>query len=334
MKRLLPGFSTVLLTVCIWLGDVEAHEVRPAYLEIREIASRRCDVIWKVPLRGVLRLNIEPLFPEDWEETADRSIEVLPGAVVERWQVNTGEHGLDNALIKIERLPMTMVDVLLRIERLGGRSYTSLLRRSKPSYTVPTTDIGAEGVQTYLGLGVKHILLGVDHLLFVFCLILLVSGPWLLLKTITSFTVAHSITLALATLGVVNVPSAPVEAIIALSIVFLSAELVRARRGEYYLTVRHPWIVASGFGLLHGLGFAGALTELGLPASAIPIALLLFNVGVEIGQLLFIVLVLAMFAAHRRLDIKCTDRWRLPVLDYAIGSYASFWFIGRIASMF
>jgi hydrogenase/urease accessory protein HupE len=181
----------------------------------------------------------------------------------------------------------------------------------------------------YTVMGVEHILLGVDHLLFVLGLLLIVQSRWALVKTITAFTVAHSISLALAVLGVVHVPSRPVDAAIALSIVFLGAEIIYARRGCGGLTVQFPWVVAFAFGLLHGLGFAGALTGLGLPPDDIPIALLFFNVGVEIGQLMFVAFFLVMGWAFRTLEVKWPS-WGEAVPAYAIGTVAMYWFIGRL----
>jgi hypothetical protein len=191
----------------------------------------------------------------------------------------------------------------------------------------------ADAAKRYVGLGIEHILLGVDHLLFVLGLLLIVRGPWMLVKTITAFTLAHSITLALATLGVVHVPARPVDAAIALSIVFLAAEILHARQGRPGLAARKPWVVAFAFGLLHGLGFAAALTQLGLPQSESPLALLFFNVGVEIGQLMFVGVFLALGWALRQLQVTW-PRWSEAVPAYAIGTIAAFWFIERTSGLF
>ncbi len=189
-----------------------------------------------------------------------------------------------------------------------------------------------DAAKRYTELGIEHILLGIDHLLFVFGLLLLVRGTWMLIKTITAFTIAHSLTLALATLGFVNVPSAPVEAAIALSIVFLAVEILNGRRGKYSLTHRQPWIVAFIFGLLHGLGFAGALSEIGLPPNEIPIALLFFNIGVEIGQLLFVAVILAIWWALKNLRF-IPPSWVEPIPTYALGTVAMFWFFERASAI-
>ena len=221
--------------------------------------------------------------------------------------------------------------MLVRIQLADGRAQTEILKPSRPSFAV-SGSAPSGGAAAYFTLGVEHILLGVDHLLFVLGLMLLVAGRWLLFKTITAFTLGHSASLALATLGLVSVPGPPLNAAIALSIVFLAAEIVRQRRGERHLTARHPWIVAGAFGLLHGLGFAAALTALGLPASAVPLALLFFNLGVEAGQVLFIALVLAMLASWRVLDLRWPT-WTAPLPVYAMGIVAAVWFVGRLAAL-
>jgi hypothetical protein len=231
------------------------------------------------------------------------------------------------------RLSATLTDVLARVERADGTTQVVRLRPSTPSFVVEAAPSWRRVTWTYLRLGIEHILLGIDHLLFVLGLLLLSKGLGLLLKTVTSFTVGHSMSLALATVGWFNIPGKPLSAIIALSIVCLAAELVRARQHQPSVTIRQPWIVSFGFGLLHGLGFAGALVQLGLPRSEIPAALLLFNLGVEIGQILFIVIVLALLDALRRLELRWPG-WAEPVPIYAMGSIAAFWFVSRFVAMF
>jgi hydrogenase/urease accessory protein HupE len=221
------------------------------------------------------------------------------------------------------------MDVLVRLEWSGGITETVRLDAARTSFVVQGTPSWYGVAGSYTFLGVQHILLGIDHLLFVFGLLLIVQDVRTLVKTITAFTIAHSITLALAVLGLVHVPSRPVDAAIALSIVFLGAEILRARRGRGGVTVRYPWLVAFAFGLLHGLGFAGALTTLGLPAADIPLALLFFNVGVEIGQLVFVLFFVVMAWAFRTLQVLW-PAWSEPVPAYVIGSVASYWFLGRL----
>jgi hydrogenase/urease accessory protein HupE len=236
-------------------------------------------------------------------------------------------------------LPWPRQGAILAARWLDGGAVRRFFARTGDAIEVPLEQLGAgSGSATaaagrYLGLGIEHILLGIDHLLFVFGLLLLVRGPWMLVKTVTAFTLAHSITLALATLGFVDVPAPPVEAAIALSIMFLAAEILHARRGRPGIAASKPWLVAFVFGLLHGLGFAGALTRLGLPPGEVPLALLFFNLGVEIGQLLFVALVLALGWALRELQVRW-PRWAEPVPAYAIGTLAAFWFIERTSGLF
>jgi hydrogenase/urease accessory protein HupE len=227
----------------------------------------------------------------------------------------------------VHGLQATMTDVLVCIALSDGRVVSRLLRPDAPSF-VFGSESAAPAATSYFALGVEHILFGIDHLLFVLALVLIVRGVGLLVKTITAFTIAHSITLALATLELVKLPSAPVEAVIALSIVFVAAEILRSRRGQRGLTERAPWLVALTFGLLHGFGFAGALVEVGLPANDIPFALLLFNVGVEAGQLAFVAAVLVTVGIFRRSRIPL-PRWASLLPPYAIGSVAMFWVIER-----
>jgi hydrogenase/urease accessory protein HupE len=220
---------------------------------------------------------------------------------------------------------------LLRLERIDGTEITHRLTPDEPSYVVEAEPSRGQVAMTYLVLGVEHILSGVDHLLFVLALLMVVVGWRRMVGTVTAFTVAHSITLALAALGVVRVPGAPIEAIIALSIVFVAAEIIHARQGNPGLTARLPWIVAFTFGLLHGFGFAGALSEIGLPQASIPLALFTFNVGVEIGQLIFIIAVLGLYAIGKRLQPMPAD-WAWRVSSYAIGGIAAFWVFERVAA--
>jgi hydrogenase/urease accessory protein HupE len=240
--------------------------------------------------------------------------------------------GLAGRRIEFPGLQATITDVLARVQLGDGRHSTTLVYPSQPWIDVsPERGLFAV-LGAYLLHGVEHILLGYDHLLFVLALMLIVRSTRVLVWTITAFTIAHSITLALATLGVVDVPGPPVEATIALSILLLAAEILRARHGQPSLTARWPWLVAFSFGLLHGFGFAGALTAIGLPQHDVPLALFAFNVGVEAGQLLFIAAVLGLLALAKRLPLpRPLTRRALPLASYAIGALAAFWFIERLA---
>lgn len=323
--RWLP--TALLLTLLT--APVAAHESRPAYLELRQTDADTYEVLWKVPGQGEQRrLALDPRFAADVTTLNAPPATFAGNAFTRRWRVRR-HGGLDGTAIRIEGLEATLTDVLVRLERLDGSTRTLRVVPSSPAFVVEPEPGRLEVARTYLALGVEHILRGVDHLLFVLALVLLVKGVRTLLWTITAFTAAHSLTLAAATLGWVHVPTPPVEAGIALSIVLLASEILRADAGKVGLAVQRPWLVAFLFGLLHGLGFAGALSEVGLPAGAIPVALLFFNLGVELGQLSFIAVVLAaLFGLRRR---RWTGKaWLSKLPAYAIGTLASYWTIDRI----
>ncbi len=323
------GFAAAMLALAA--SPAAAHELRPAYLELRESASQEVDVLWKTPMRGEMRLALAPVLSGPAEEITPVTTRESGGAAVQNWRLRLAEP-LRGRTLHIDGLSATMTDALVRVEFADGTNWVARLTPQAPSVAIPAVPAGGEVARTYFSLGLEHILLGVDHLLFVLALMLVTTGARRLAWTITAFTVAHSITLALATLGVVRVPSAPVEAVIALSIAFVAAEVVRATRGEETgWTARAPWLVAFAFGLLHGLGFAGALAEIGLPQGQIPLALLFFNVGVEAGQLAFVAAAAAAVAVLRPL------RHRLPAgaavaPPYAIGVLAMYWVIERVAA--
>lgn len=320
----------VLLVAALALasGVADAHEVRPGYLEIRQTDVETYDVLWKVPGKGDLRLGIYARLPERCEALRPPATYAAGGAYTDRWTVNC-PGGMTGERVTIDGLASTLTDVLVRLERLDGTTQVELLAPKAPSFVVEAAQGWLGVAATYLRLGVEHILLGIDHLLFVLALLILVEGRRRLIGTVTAFTVAHSLTLAAATLGFARVPQQPVEAVIALSIVFVAGEIVHAHQGRPGLSQRWPWLVAFTFGLLHGFGFAGALTEIGLPEQSIPLALLFFNVGVEVGQLLFIAAVLVLVAVGRRLAIP-QPAWAWKVPAYGIGAIATFWTIERI----
>ncbi len=307
-----------------------AHEVRPGYLQLSETAADQFEVFWKVPARGDLRLGIYALLPDNCEESSRVVTRSVGGSYTDTWSVNC-PGGLEGGSIYIDGLAATLTDVLVQITLLDETSRVSRLTSSAPSFVVPAAPTWTQTAVTYLGLGVEHILLGIDHLLFVLALLLLVRGLRQVLLTITAFTLAHSITLAAATLGWINVPQTPVEAVIALSIVLVAAEIVHRERGVSSLAQQWPWVIAFTFGLLHGFGFAGALNEIGLPQQAIPLALLFFNIGVEFGQILFIVAVYAAWALFRRLLVGLPKPITSYGPAYIIGTLAAFWTIERIA---
>jgi hydrogenase/urease accessory protein HupE len=307
-----------------------AHEVRPSYLELREERAGEFDVLLKTPMRGELRLALAATFSGRADAVTPMTTRATGDAAVQTWRVRALDP-LRGQTVRIDGLQNTMTDALVRVAFLDGTTWVRRLTPQEPAATIPTRQSSWSVAGLYLKLGVEHILLGIDHLLFVLALMIITRGTRLLVKTVTAFTVAHSITLALATLGYVHVPSAPVEAAIALSIVFVAVEIVHLRQGREGLTARAPWIVAFAFGLLHGLGFAGALSEAGLPEGHVPLALLFFNVGVEIGQLLFIATVVCAFAFVRRFHTS-RARWADVAAPYVIGSIAMFWVIERVTA--
>ncbi len=327
-SSLVVAFLVVLALPGVILG----HEVRPGYLEIGQTGEETFDVYFKVPARGDLRLALYAQLPEHRQALMPVRTRARAGAFIDQWSV-TCAGGLVGETIVIEGLSATLTDVLVRLERADGTIQIARLTPDTPNFVVEAIPSAWSVTGTYLTLGVEHILLGIDHLLFVLALLILVESWRRLVATITSFTVAHSITLAGASLGFVHVPQRPVEAVIALSIVFVAAEIVHHRQGRPSLARSRPWIVAFSFGLLHGLGFAGALSEIGLPEQSIPLALLFFNLGVEIGQLFFIVAMLALgsLATKALGSLRPLWAWR-TVSVYGIGAVAAFWTIQRVAS--
>ena len=309
--------------------QAQAHESLPASLMLDETAPQQFELRWREPAMQGAGVTLTPRLPADCKPLDASEDTQQPGARLSRWRVRC-EAGLPaGAHIVIEGLPASIVDVLVHVSYLDGRSVTLIAHPHEPEVVLPGIETTGLAVRAYFGLGVEHILTGIDHLLFVLCLILLVRGRAELLKTITAFTLAHSVTLALSALGVVQVPQAPVEAVIALSILFLACELARPEAARS-AAARRPWGVAFTFGLLHGFGFAGALAEVGLPAHDVPAALLLFNLGVEAGQLLFVAAVLSLLAASQGLR-AATPRLQGRLAINVVGAVAAFWWLQRMA---
>jgi hydrogenase/urease accessory protein HupE len=324
--------AMLILLCAAWAGTALAREIRPAFLQIDETAPQHYNVFWKVPSRGDRVLDIEPRFDSALSVTEAEGHTVLDGYMLFRYRI-TGEPGLPGTELSIRNLARTTVDVLVNINLLDGEKHTLLLQPKALSATIPRSPSIWNVALSYTRLGVEHILLGSDHLLFVASLMLIVSGWRMLVKTITAFTVAHSITLALVALGVITLPPQPVEVLIALSIMLVCVEAVRQRRGGTSLTIEWPWLVAFAFGLLHGFGFAGALLDIGLPRADTPTALLFFNVGVELGQLVFIALMLALVAGAARL-LTVPRRQAALAASYGMGSIAAFWVFDRLYTTF
>lgn len=326
--RLLALFAACLLALVQPAG---AHEIRPAFLQIDEVAPQRYELLWKVPTRDGMVQDIRPAFDPGLALTARPGETLVEGYVIFRYGL-TGPTGLPGTVLRIDNLDRSTIDTLVNVSLLDGTHHSFLLRPRDNAVTIPQTPTAGAVVLTYTRLGVQHILEGVDHLAFVAALMLIVRGWPMLLKTVTAFTIAHSITLALATFGYVSMPPPPVETLIALSIVLVAVEAVRLRRGQRSIATRWPWMVAFAFGLLHGFGFAGALVEIGLPQTDIPLALLCFNVGVELGQLAFIALLLGLVALLRRL---VTLPQTVPIAAaYSIGTIATFWVFERLDGIF
>jgi hydrogenase/urease accessory protein HupE len=319
--------SAVLAAALSLSSAASAHEARPGFLELRETGPGTYSFLWKKPTGGEVEIQIAPVIPERCRlATPDRQ-QLTPGALLVRGTL-TCEGGLAGKTIAIAGLEATITDVLVRLHHADGRLESHLVRPAMPSVTLGAVTTAGGRALGYVELGVQHILLGVDHLLFVLGLLLVVADRWMLVKTITSFTLAHSITLAIATLGYASAPLPPLNAAIALSILFLGPEVVRRSRGETSFTIRNPWFVAFAFGLLHGFGFASGLTAMGLPRAEVPLALLLFNVGVELGQLAFVLLVILLERSFSTLEV----RWPRPVErlpGYAVGTLGAYWTIQR-----
>src|SRR3982074_2419140 len=326
-KRLIA--AATLLLAC-GATSLCAHEIRPAYLQITENADHRFDVLWKQPSVGTQLLRLVPQVSNGLLDAKPTEESIANSFVVRRWQnLGVTRDSFDGATIRIDGLEYTITDALISISFANGQDIQEILRPRSPALIVHLAGTGKIPVPAYLLLGIEHILTGFDHLSFVLGLLLLVRSRVTLIKTITAFTVAHSLTLAAAALGFVHVNPSVIEALVAFSIVFVALELVRACRGQYGLAARIPWLIAFVFGLLHGFAFAGSLAQIGLPERNIPLSLLLFNVGVEIGQLLFVAGVLVVSTLLCRLGAGLPG-WTAWIPPYAIGGLASFWVIQRL----
>lgn len=332
-RHIFPLLVHAALVIAALFGlasRVSAHEVRPAFLEITERTDGKADVLWKQPSVGLLAVAIRPRISGGLIDRAPDAVESAENFELRRWRgIDLHGAGLDGREVRIEGLERTITDTLVLAHLKNGDTTQQVLTPAAPAFAIDA-HAGA-AVPAYLLLGIKHILTGIDHLLFVFGLLLLSSGWRQLLRTITAFTLAHSITLALTALKLISVNPALIEAMVAYSILFLAVELVRKQRGQEGLTQRQPWIVAFGFGLLHGAAFAGALKEVGLPEGNIPLSLFLFNLGVEVGQLIFVgAAMAALFLLRRFRWPPATPRLAWTAASYAIGSFAMFWFLERL----
>jgi hydrogenase/urease accessory protein HupE len=321
-----------LLLALAWTGGMcsaaAAHESQPASLELRQLTRERFEVIWRAPIYFGRPHPARLALPEHWQDVVTPQERRLPDSQVFRRVVEVGPGGLEGLPIRFPGLERTVTDVFVRLHRLDGTTWTAVASPSRPFAALRGERSWHLTAGEYGMLGFHHILSGVDHLLFVIGLLLIVRGRMLLVKTVTAFTVAHSLTLAIATLGLARAPLPPLNAAIALSILFLGPEIVRTWRGATSLTIRYPWLVAFLFGLLHGFGFASGLSTAGMPRAEIPPALLFFNLGVELGQLVFVLAALALARAFRVLEVRW-PRWVAAAPGYAVGSLGAFWTIQR-----
>jgi hypothetical protein len=348
MKAIHLVFVGLLIAGFALTEPAAAHESRPAYLGITETAPERYTVLWRTPVLSGMPLPVVLKMPEAAVPVGEAVIQRLSDSLVERRVIDASASGLAGQRVDFVGLQGTITDVLVRIQYLNGGLVTVLVHPRQPWIDIPGEQSALAIMLAYIKHGIEHILLGYDHLLFVFALVLIVRSTRTLVWTITAFTLAHSITLALAALGVVNISIAPVEAAIALSILLLAHEIGRLNRwkaanvvtdvdtGEvskgYPLSARWPWAVAFLFGLLHGFGFASALTAIGLPRDDLPLALLAFNIGVELGQLFFVALVLLLLRFARSIPLPQRTKTAVPVLaNYVIGVLAAYWFIQRLS---
>ncbi len=323
-------YAAILLVLGALLSSAaHAHELRPAFLEIKEVASHQYAILWKVPAASDKRLALYVRMPAVCRTSTEAVGVFMGGAYFERWSVAC-EGGLANREIWIDGLRTSLTDALVRIALADGSAQVARLTAQSPGLVVVAAPASLDVGRTYLLLGVEHILTGIDHLLFILALMLLIRDPWMLVKTITAFTVAHSITLGGAALGLLSLQQKPVEAAIALSIAFVAREVISLKGDEERLSQAYPWVVAFAFGLLHGFGFAGALKEIGLPQTDVPLALVMFNLGVEVGQLLFVAGVISAYRISR-LALNWSVEPARFATAYMIGIVATFWLVSRVA---
>ena len=334
MKRTLLTILLFLAVLCPGLvSPAGAHESQPGMLELNQLTDTRFEVVWRAPIYYGKPHPARLELPDNWQTIGNPTVRQLSDSALHRSIVEVPNGAIDGSVVRFPRLESTITDVFIVMTRLDGSQSSLVVRPTQPFAELRGERPWYVSAREYLVLGLHHILTGVDHLLFVLGLLLIVSCRWMLLKTITAFTIAHSITLAIATLGYASAPGPPLNAAIALSILFLGPEIVRVWRGQTSFTIRHPWVVAFAFGLLHGFGFASGLSTTGLPSAEIPVALLLFNIGVEIGQLFFVAIILLLERSFRILEVRW-PRWAEVMPAYTVGGLGAFWTIQRVAMLF
>lgn len=310
------------------MATAQAHESQPGNLEIKQLAKGRYDIIFKAPIYYGEPHPARLEMPKNWKNIISPTQRRMADSIIFRWVIDPGPGSIEGSILRFPGLESTITDVFVRLTRLDSTMTTTVVRPTRPFVKLRGERPWYAVAGDYLGLGFYHILLGVDHLLFVLGLLLIVKGRMMLIKTITSFTIAHSITLAMATLGFASIPLPPLNAAVALSIFFLGPEIIRSWRGKKSLTINYPWMVAFIFGLLHGFGFASGLSTTGMPKSELPWALLSFNLGVELGQLLFVFIAMTLAWSFRTLEIRWY-RWAPAMPGYIVGSLGAYWTIQR-----
>ena len=326
-------FAALLMLLCSLPATLSADDFRPALLEVTERDGGWVDVTWKVPTMGDQVLALTPVLPDFLEQMGPGAGQQVAGAWIETKSYSAGDQVLNGATITVEGLVKIPADVVVRVNLADGAEHSAILHSVNNSFTIPEQVTRWELAVSYWQMGTIHILEGLDHLLFLLTLLLIVNGIWPLLKTVTAFTIAHSLTLALATLDLVHIPSVPTEAVISLSIMLLAVEVVHKNQGELTSSERFPWLVAFSFGLVHGLGFAGALSEIGVPQNEVPLSLLMFNLGVETGQVMFVLVVSLLLAGLRSLHSHSVLTLTRAT-PYAIGGIAAYWTIDRLVGTF
>ena len=329
MTRIILVWMAVLAGVLV-VSSARAHEVRPAYLHIAQSDATHYRIVFKQPTLGEVAVRLVPHLSNGWLEAPPQDQYAASGFLIRTWQIDSAGP-LAGSTVGIEGLENTITDVLVSVELLDRTASQTLLRPEQPWMQIEAAT-GRARVPAFLMHGLRHIFSGVDHLLFVLGLVLIVRDRWMLIKAVSAFTLAHSITLASAVLAHVTLPGVLVESLIALSILVLGLEVMRAQRGETSLTLRYPWAVAFVFGLFHGMGFAGGLADLGMARYELAAALLMFNLGVEIGQLAFIALALLLWRALTRLQ-NVPQPLLLRASAYGVGIAGAYWTIRTSATL-
>ena len=332
----------VRLSCCfllLFMSHAEAHRFAPSLFKLTETAPLQFSVVWKTPIEGASNVALKPLWPDVCQIVSESPVVREGTGTVSSWTLDCsalGSLGLVGQSLSVSGLAVNQASAMVMLSLIDGRYYQGVINDVNAEFIVPEKPSTGTVLSEYPVLGAEHIWEGPDHLMFVFGLLLLVGGGARLIWTITAFTVGHSITLAVVTIGVFTYPVALVEFVIALSIFLVALELAQKRNADtqsYFdrftgLFEKYPWWLAGGFGLLHGMGFAGALAEIGLPQNNVPLALFAFNVGIEMGQIAFVLLMLVIWRFARQF-ITVEPARLLPVPVYILGGLSAMWCIER-----